>query len=364
MALHKVELPRSARLLFRVVALQKRLLKALTNPALTAAQIDVAWLQGVWPRQDAEWVRKFCLGGKVSVLHPLKALAAAPLPARQTLHIEFCRQNKIPQMLQAGGDFRDLAALPGFTAALTDAVRKFFARCYKLLSHDSGSDWPGYALPAATLSNRSYKTDFCAAGVTQSVCPYCDGDIGTPDLDHYYAKSRFPLLSCNPWNLVPACKSCNDAITAKGDRLALTDGPVRSTAGWLHPFQRPASEQTIIRLHGPPAQPMPQLHSPDPAEQTALDNHTTLIRTLAHRWKGKVTSFLDRFPAGITRLRSRHPGKPDAELFSYCLEDHAAGRGSASNSLIHAAVCQAFLDHRPGYLEELADSNPPALSLL
>lgn len=360
MALHKVFLPKSARLLFRVVALQNRLLKALADPSLTAAQVDVAWMQRTWPMQDAEWVRKFCLGGKESVLHPLRTLAAAPVAARQTLAAEFYRQNKVPQMLKAGGDFRDLATLPGLTAALAETVGKFFARCYKLLSHDG--DWPGYTLRNTTISNRGYKDDFCSSGVTQSICPYCDGDIGMPDLDHYYAKSHFPLLACNPWNLVPACKSCNDAITAKGDRLALTDGPVRSTADWLHPFERPAKKRATICLTGPPAQPRPELVSPDPAEQTALYNHTALIRTLGKRWTGKVTAFLGDLPKALTRSRSRHPGRPDAELYHYFLQDHEEQRESRAGSLIHAAVCRALLDGRAGYVEELMDTNPPGLS--
>ena len=81
------------------------------------------------------------------------------------------------------------------------------------------------------------------------------------------------------------------------------------------------------------------------------------------RWTGKVTAFFGDLPKSINRSRSRHPGKPDAELYRYFLEDHEAGRGSRAGSLIHAAVCRAFLKGRLGYLDELSDSNPPELSM-
>src|SRR5262245_49825797 len=106
MALHQVRLPKCAVHLFRIVALQKRLLKALADPALNANAVNTAWVQHVWHRLDSEWVRKFCLGGQEG---RIRAIAAATTAARQALYEEFCRQSKIQRMLTAGGDFRDLA---------------------------------------------------------------------------------------------------------------------------------------------------------------------------------------------------------------------------------------------------------------
>lgn len=54
-------------------------------------------------------------------------------------------------------------------------------------------------------------------GVT--VCPYCnrqyiftiDSSNGCvrPQLDHFFPKSKYPLLSCSFYNLIPSCPSCN-----------------------------------------------------------------------------------------------------------------------------------------------------------
>ena len=52
-------------------------------------------------------------------------------------------------------------------------------------------------------------------------CLYCN--MGIPEsLDHYLPKSKFPLLSINPTNLIPCCYSCNiklNAVSSHGEAL-------------------------------------------------------------------------------------------------------------------------------------------------
>lgn len=360
MALHPVKLPKSAGYLFRIVALQRKILKALAEPALNANAVNTAWVQNVWSILDAEWVRKFCLGGKKSVLHPLKAIALANIAARQALYDEFCRQNEVETVLFSGGNFLNLELLPGFTPQLAEQVKIFFKRCYKLLSTDMKREWNGYEFNNKhSISNRAYKEDFCCQYPAKVVCPYCDGDIGTPDLDHYLFKDGFPLLACSPWNLVPVCKSCNDVITAKGDRPAITLGAPNSTQEWLHPFFRPASLQVQIKLSGIPQNSIPKLHSPDYEEQKRLTNHTDLIRSLSKRWTKIAAAHFDVLVQEVNR-------KVDAEnsvekLVRIKLEDYRETRGMAPSSMVYFAVCEAVLDHRPGYIEEFAMPNAPTL---
>nr|WP_142940619.1 HNH endonuclease [Bacillus thuringiensis] len=48
-----------------------------------------------------------------------------------------------------------------------------------------------------------------------NVCPYCDWyeiEIAGVSIDHFLPKSKFPLLSIYPKNLVMACPTCNDRI--------------------------------------------------------------------------------------------------------------------------------------------------------
>jgi len=54
------------------------------------------------------------------------------------------------------------------------------------------------------------------------VCPYCNRNYITPiysetgkmraDLDHFFAKCRYPYLSISLFNLVPSCKYCNSSL--------------------------------------------------------------------------------------------------------------------------------------------------------
>lgn len=365
MALHPLKLPKSAALLFRMVVLQKRLLKALADPALAAGTVNTAWVQSVWRRMDAEWVRQFCLRGQEA---RIQAIATAPPAARQALYDEFCRQNKVPTLLLAGGDFRDLLSLADFNDVLATTVTEFFKDSYDLLGQSSRTK--GYGFQGDRVTTKAdYKRQFRDANPSKVVCPYCDGEMGTPELDHYYSKSHFPLLACSPWNLVPICKSCNDTTIAKGDRLALSPGPPRSSVEWLHPFERPASDGVRIQLTGNPRQAIPQLHSLDPGEQRRLDNHhwlldrldqTTPSRYLSNRWTNAAAT---RFDVLVRKVNRRITAIDSIDsLVRIQLEDDQAERGQTASSLVHAAVCQAILDQRPEYLEEFTNFNAPELA--
>lgn len=57
------------------------------------------------------------------------------------------------------------------------------------------------------------------------VCPYCNRNYVLPlyseegkmraDLDHFFAKSKYPYLSISIYNLVPSCKYCNSSLKGK-----------------------------------------------------------------------------------------------------------------------------------------------------
>lgn len=361
MALHPLELPREAALLFRVVVLLKRLLKALADPALKPGNVDTAWVQQVWSGMEPEWVRRFCLGGQES---RVQAIANASPRARMALYVQFCRQNKVGVLLDAGGDFRDLQALPDINPTLATNISDFFKKCYELLGHDSRRHWRGYAFSRTRVLNRAgYREAFCSTAPTSDVCPYCDGDIGEPDLDHYLPKQQFPLLACSPWNLVPVCKSCNNAIVGKGESPPISDGQPRCMDEWLHPFLRPASPSASIRLSGSPSNSIPRLHSPDPLEQRRLDNHFALVQTptkrLADRWTKRASSYYGRL---VRHVKQDPTQRSVDEIVRVQLDSHLADRGQIPLSMIHAAVCQAIPDRRPEYREEL--DAPIALGLI
>ncbi|MCF8465117.1 MAG: hypothetical protein K9G41_09755 [Flavobacteriales bacterium] len=58
------------------------------------------------------------------------------------------------------------------------------------------------------------------------LCPYCSLHR-VQSIDHYLPKSKFPVYSVTPLNLVGACTDCNDF-----KKVATPDG----TEGYLHPY--------------------------------------------------------------------------------------------------------------------------------
>ena len=361
MSLHPINLPNSARNLRGIVGLQRILLKALCEAHLDPDDIDVTWLQNVWVMLDAEWVRKFCLGGTKSVLIPLKKMVGAPTAVRQLIYSEFRRQNRTHLLFDAGGDFRRLVELQGVDVDLASHVHKFFVRCYELLGHNKNKDWFGYQLTRnRTIVKQVYKEDFYEHNRhTLTVCPYCDGPNDRPDLDHYFPKDDYPLLACSPWNLIPICSGCND-LNAKGTGAPLTVGSPNSTDEWLHPFFRPASAIVRFELDGGPRNSKPTLWSSTRLEVVRLNNHTALIRGVQLRWERRVSDYFDRL---VFKVRRRLAfGRSINEVVGEFLEDYEAVRGREDFSMIYSAVCRAVLDGRPEYLSEFIDSNPPLLS--
>lgn len=77
------------------------------------------------------------------------------------------------------------------------------------------------------LINKAYKrySDDCGYELVEkigiSTCPHCNrsyifsayksnGNKGIrPELDHFYPKSKYPILGLNLYNLIPSCQSCN-----------------------------------------------------------------------------------------------------------------------------------------------------------
>lgn len=62
-----------------------------------------------------------------------------------------------------------------------------------------------YMLKANSASRKVYDK---LRAASYGLCPLCGINEATT-LDHYLPKARYPLLSVNPRNLIPACQDCN-----------------------------------------------------------------------------------------------------------------------------------------------------------
>lgn len=92
------------------------------------------------------------------------------------------------------------------------------------------------------LGDSKSKSYWLAEHIGHNSCTYCNRQytftvsgknngerITRPAFDHWFPKSRFPLLSLNLYNLIPCCAICNSG--AKGDKVfQLTE--------FVHPYEQ------------------------------------------------------------------------------------------------------------------------------
>lgn len=84
------------------------------------------------------------------------------------------------------------------------------------------------------------------------VCPYCNRNYILPlysedgkmraDLDHFFAKNKYPYLSISIYNLVPSCKYCNSSL--KGKREFTYEGN-------FHPFDEICADRLYRMTYVP-----------------------------------------------------------------------------------------------------------------
>lgn len=70
-------------------------------------------------------------------------------------------------------------------------------------------------------------------------CPYCSQRI-VRTLDHYLPKSKYPLYSIIPVNLVPSCSDCN--------KDKLVDTPTKDEEETLHPYYDDIENESWLKL--------------------------------------------------------------------------------------------------------------------
>ena len=127
---------------------------------------------------------------------------------------------------------------------------------------------------------------------------FCDGDLGDPDLDHFYSKKKFPDLSCHPGNLVPICKSCNGRAR-KGEKPPMDTDAEDPTYDWFHPYYRTAEGVYSVDFKEKQNKIRPVLEGQTELEKRRLNNLDDLVG-LSERWHQRL-GYIVR--AAIKQLR-------------------------------------------------------------
>lgn len=145
------------------------------------------------------------------------AQVAAAVTAEARLAVESAMEseNDIARLLSCEADCESIEDLP---ALVRGPVSDLFGFSFGLLAH-------------LGVRDRQYRVIFAALKI--KLCPFCGTEFfdapGAPReaLDHYLAKSRYPLAATNLRNLVPMGSKCNSRYKRAKDILHAPDGKRR-----------------------------------------------------------------------------------------------------------------------------------------
>lgn len=176
----------------------------------------------------------------------------------------------------------------------------------------------------------------------REVCVLCGGPLVLPAVDHWLAKTAFPLLAVCADNLLPICGECNVA-PQKGQKDVHTGG---AFSDWFHPYLRHANG--AIRLRYDDVAPSFRVESAMPADVVKVQNLDSLLN-LGERWTREFKAEYRRLQREAQR---RYPG--DLPALQQRLMDYRQSLSAAEpHHEIHALLAEALLD--PARLQAFAD---------
>lgn len=179
----------------------------------------------------------------------------------------------------------------------------------------------------------------------REVCVLCGGQLVLPAVDHWLAKTNFPLLAVCADNLLPICAECNEA-PQKGQKDTHTDG---SFTDWFHPYLRhangaikPRYDETALAV---------RIDSVAPFNASKVQN-LDLLLNLSDRWTREFKAEYRRLQREIQRQ-----GKMSAAQLHIHLSDYKNCLSPAEpHHEIHMQVAATLLD--PARLSALAQTTP------
>jgi hypothetical protein len=191
-----------------VIKLQRDLLYGVCRQEINADIITIEWIKTLRPDIDTAWFDKFCKckdklsGINLALIQHLKTIAgcSSALKTRILTNFEnnhgfkntFDPDRKVPYPLQPINDIPDIG--------LVKALRGFFTGFYNPNLYEQY----GFPVPAGgkliKFTRNCFLNSFREKNRDIGVCVLCDGDLGDPDIDHFYSKKAHPELSCHPAN--------------------------------------------------------------------------------------------------------------------------------------------------------------------
>lgn len=267
--------------------LQGDLLTSVCTTGVTQDQVTSDWVVAQYPLYPTEWLSKFCdrkdkiSTSKQSLIAHLQNLANATAVQKQKIIEIFTNNQQIEQgFANDDGEGHRLRKI----AEIEDVALQKAYRCFFSIFYDP-EFYNGYPVANGIVFNRKSFLKQFSKDNEIGVCVLCDGDLGDPDVDHFYSKKEFPDLSLHIGNLVPICKNCNSRAR-KGEKAPLDFNESDQMANWHHPYYRTAKNYCVqFEYRGNEIYPF--LGSKEIVEKNRLQNLNELIG-LEDRWKTRL----------------------------------------------------------------------------
>jgi hypothetical protein len=300
--LHKVPGSKYRRHLLRVVVLQRRLLEALCDLP-TGSVVNQAWLQGVWPKMPADWVKRFWENdtGKRNQWIATIAAAAADKQVIREMMIEQLRFAELyhdpPTVRLAKHDWS-----PDALDAVNNLLKSFYDPYFYKKE--------GFPISSGDKFHKDNFIDGFAPPVC--ICPYTDNYIQDTKLDHFIPKDQYPMLSCHPDNLIP-CSTDSNSFEHKGKNPPFDPDKADQADAWFHPRWRPAvGKYRLTFPAGPAPQPLISFEALDAHDQTRLDNMARMFG-LSDFWGRFLDDEVQSIASDVQGLL-QFDGKPPSEV--------------------------------------------------
>lgn len=177
------------------------------------------------------------------------------------------------------------------------------------------------------------------------VCVLCGGPFLLPAVDHWLARTAFPLLAVCADNLMPICAECNSAQN-KGQNAVHTNGAFDN---WFHPYLRHASG-TIQPRYDDTALAI-RIDSTTPADAPKVHSLDRLLN-LTDRWTREFKAEYRR----LQREVQKSGGMTAVQLQQRFMEYRDGLAPEEPHHEIHLQVAAALLE--PARLQAIAQTTP------